>query len=238
MVDERGTPALEATGKTLALMQTVVMSFGRNQSVGKPDLPIHHLHVHFPVQLVHKLVERMDSLRFTDATPEDGKKYKHNLESEANSPYIVVGTYEGVCPSSTFAALPDTPRLAGAYAYGILDGNLGQMVSFQSTYKSTLRIEVPVWPEVQQAVLTTNKAKRYPGSPKTAPPLPPDGGNSQGVVPEPHTQVNMTKEPTGAGNVEEEEEEEVAAGWTRLLLLPTKPLAQSQGYLCGAQQWQ
>ena len=49
--DERGTPALEATGKTLALMQTVVMSFGRNQSLGKPDLPIHHLHVYFPVQL-------------------------------------------------------------------------------------------------------------------------------------------------------------------------------------------
>ena len=172
--DERGTPALEATGRTLSLMQTaVVMSFGRNQSLGRPDLPIHHLHVYFPVQLVHKLVGRMDSLRFTDVTPEDGKKYKRNSESEANSPYIVVGTYEGVCPYSTFSALPDTPRLAGAYEYGILDGNLGQMVSFQSTYKSTLRIEVPVWPEVQQGAVTTNKAKRHPGSPKTAPPFPP-----------------------------------------------------------------
>ena len=85
----------------------------------------------------------------------------------------MVGTYEGVCPSSTFSALPDTPRLAGAYEYGILDGNLGQMVSFQSTYKSTLRIEVPVWPEVQQGVLTANKAKRHPGSPKITPPFPP-----------------------------------------------------------------
>ena len=94
--DERGTPALEATGRTLSLMQTVVMSFGRNQSLGKPDLPIHHLRVYFPVQLVHKLVERMDSLRFTDVTPEDGKKHRHNSESKANSPYIVVGTYEGV----------------------------------------------------------------------------------------------------------------------------------------------
>ena len=206
--DERGTPALEATGKTVALMQTVVMSFGRYQSFGKPDLPIHHLHVYFPVQLVHKLVERLDRLRFTDVTPEDGKKYKHNNESEANSPYIVGVTYEGVCPSSTFAALPDTPRLEGAYAYGILDGNLGQMVSFQSANKSTFRIEVPVWPEVRQAVLTTNKAKCHPRSQKTAPPFPPDGGNSQGVVPGPHTQVKTTKEPTGAGNVEEEEEEE------------------------------
>ena len=70
--DEGGTPALEATGRTLLLMQTVVMSFGRNQSLGKPDLPIHHLHVYFPVQVVHKLVERMNDLHFTDATPEDG----------------------------------------------------------------------------------------------------------------------------------------------------------------------
>ena len=131
-----------------------------------------------------------------------------NSESEADSPHIVVGTYEGVCPSSTFAALPDTPRLAGACEYGFLDGNLGQMASFQSTYKSTLRIEVPVWPEVQQAVLTTNEAKCHPGRPMTAPPFPPDGGYSQGVVPGPHTQVNATNEPTGAGNIEDEEEEE------------------------------
>ena len=125
--DERSTPTLEATARTLALMQTVVMSFGRNQSLGKPDLPIHHLHVYFPVQLVHKLVERMDSLKFTDVTPEDGKKYKRNSESETNSPYIVVSTYEGVCPSNTFTAPPDTPKLAGVCEHGLLDGNhLGQ----------------------------------------------------------------------------------------------------------------
>ena len=36
--EEGGTPDIEATGRTLALMQTVVMSFGRNLSLGKPDL--------------------------------------------------------------------------------------------------------------------------------------------------------------------------------------------------------
>ena len=92
-------------------------------------------------------------LNFTDVTPEDDTKYKHNSESETNSPYIVVGTFEGLCPSNTFASFPDTPSLEGAYEYGLLDGNLGQMVSFQDTYKSTLRIEVPVWPEIRQAVL-------------------------------------------------------------------------------------
>ena len=141
--DEGGAPDTEATGRTLALMQTVVMSFGRNQSLGKPDLPIHHLRVYFPVQLVHKLVERMKTdLQFTDATPEDDNKYKRNSESETNSPYIVVGTFQGLCPSNTFAGLPDTPSLEGAYEQGLLDGNLGQMASFQSTYKSTLSTTV------------------------------------------------------------------------------------------------
>ena len=50
--EEGGTPDIEATGRTLAQMQTVVMSFGRNQSLGKPDLPKNHLRVYFPVQLV------------------------------------------------------------------------------------------------------------------------------------------------------------------------------------------
>ena len=77
-------------------------------------------------------------LKFTDVTPEDDTKYKHNSESETNSPYIVVGTFEGLCPSNTFASFPDE----GAHVYGLLDGNLGQMVSFQDTYNSTLRIEV------------------------------------------------------------------------------------------------
>ena len=45
-------------------MQTVVMSFGRNVSSGKPNLPIHHLRVYFPVQLAHKLVERVVDLKF------------------------------------------------------------------------------------------------------------------------------------------------------------------------------
>ena len=148
------------------------MSFGRNISLGKPDLPIHHLHVYFPVQLVHKLVERMTDLKFKDITPEEGKKYKHNSESETNSPYIVVSTFEGACPSNTFAGLPETPKLAGAYEYGLLDGNLGQMVSFQSTYKSTLRIEVPVWPEVLQAVLPKNKANAHLGRSGIAPSAP------------------------------------------------------------------
>ena len=61
----------------------------------------------------HKLIERMKGLHFQDVTPEEGKRYRHNSESEANSPYIIVGTYDGVCTSNTFSALPHTPKVAG-----------------------------------------------------------------------------------------------------------------------------
>ena len=116
-------------------MQTVVMSFGRNQSLGKPGLPIHHLHVYFPAQLVHKLVERMDRLRFTDVTPEDGKKYRRNSESEANSPYIVWVHAKGHVPP--VLSLPfQTRQNSQVHMNMIPYGNLGQMASFQSTYKS------------------------------------------------------------------------------------------------------
>ena len=188
--DEGGAPDTEATGRTLALMQTVVMSFGRNQSLGKPDLPIHHLHVYFPVQLVHKLVERMKTdLQFTEATPEDDNKYKHNSESETDSPYIVVSTFEGSCPSNTFAGLPDTPSLAGAYEQGLLDGNLGQMASFQSTYKSTLRIEVPVWPEIRQAALPPAQAQRLLEPVGAIPSAPPKRDHSGNAAPASQTQA-------------------------------------------------
>ena len=92
------------------------------------------------------------------------KKPRQQKHIPKHSP-VIVGTYDGVCSSSAFSALPNTPKVAGAYEYGILDGNLGQMVSFQSTYKSTFRIEVPVWPDVQQGVLATKKAMSSPDSP-------------------------------------------------------------------------
>ena len=77
--DENATPALESNRNALSLMQTVVMSFGRNLCLSKPDLPICHLHVYLPVQLIHKLVERMGVLRFRDVTPEEGKTPKMSL---------------------------------------------------------------------------------------------------------------------------------------------------------------
>ena len=72
---QEGTPALEPNRNALALMQTVVMSFGRNLRLGKPDLPISDTHVHFPVQTVHRLMERFRALQFQEVTPQEGRGY-------------------------------------------------------------------------------------------------------------------------------------------------------------------
>ena len=55
-------------------------------------------------------------LHFTEATQEKGN-YKHNSESETNSPYMVAGTCENECGQNTSygATLPDAPSLAVAY---------------------------------------------------------------------------------------------------------------------------
>ena len=150
----------------------------------------------------------MTDLDFRNITPEEGKRYKHNSESETNSPYIVVSAFEGACPSNTFAGLPETPKLAGAYEYGLLHGNLGQVVSFQSTYKSTLRIEVPVWPEVLQAVLPKNKANAHLGRSGIAPSAPPVRDHSQGAASSSDAQDNTGAESPSVTAADEEAEEE------------------------------
>ena len=151
--DENATPALESNRNAFSLMQTVVMSFGRNLCLGKPDLPIYHLHENLPVQLIHKLVESMGVLRFRDVTPEEGKRYKHNSDNEANNPYIIVGSYEGQWVSNDYPAFPETPRLAYAYEQGLLDGSFGQMVSIQSSCRSIFRLEAPVWHNVADGLV-------------------------------------------------------------------------------------
>ena len=70
-------------------MQTVVMSFARSLYLGKAELPIGHVHVYFPVQVVHKVVEQCIAHGLQDVTPEEGKRYKHNVDNVDNNPYII-----------------------------------------------------------------------------------------------------------------------------------------------------
>ena len=80
---------------------------------------------------------------------------------------------------------------------GSLMGIWAKWQSFQSTCKSTLRIEVPVWPEVHQAVLPTTQVKHHPGRRGATSPAPPDRTHKQGVAPSLHGQDNTTVESPG-----------------------------------------
>ena len=134
---EEGTsPILEPNRNALSLTQTVVMSFGRNLCLGKADLPINHVHVYFPVHIVHKLVERCCALGLQDVAPEEGKRYERNSENETNNPCIIVRAHEGQCVSENYPTVPPTPQLARANKQGILDGSFGQMIFFASSCKS------------------------------------------------------------------------------------------------------
>ena len=157
---EGPTPILEPNRNSLALMQTVVMSFARNLYLGRPDLPIDHVHVCFPVQVVHKVVERCIALNMQDVTPDEGKRYKHNTDNEANNPYIIARAYEGQRTAANYSSVPPTTQLAEVYEHGILDGSFGQMMSFASSYKSNFRIEVPLWHKVEEGVAPPGKDQR------------------------------------------------------------------------------
>ena len=75
------------------------------------------------------------------------------------------------------------------------------MASFQSTCKSTLRIEAPVWPEIRQAVLPPAQAQRR------LEPLRTERVHSGNVAPA-SPQDHTTAEPADATNADEEAEEE------------------------------
>ena len=76
---EGTAPVLEPTRNSLALMQTVVMSFARGLYLGKAGLPIDHVHIYFPVQIAHKLAEQCHALGFEEATPDEGKRLDRDV---------------------------------------------------------------------------------------------------------------------------------------------------------------
>ena len=103
-------PALEPTRNSLALMQTVVMSFARGLYLGKAELPIEHVHIYFPVQIAHKVAAQCHALGFGEATPDRRKRYKHNVDNAANNAYVIVSVHEGQCTAGQYTPpLPETP---------------------------------------------------------------------------------------------------------------------------------
>ena len=123
---ESTAPALEPTRNSLALMQTVVMSFARGLYLDKPELRMDHVHIFFPVQMAQKVTAQCLALKLGEVTPDARKRYKHNVDNAANNPHVIVGVYEGRCTIEQYPPIPGTPTLARACEEGILDASFGQ----------------------------------------------------------------------------------------------------------------
>ena len=147
---DSSAPALEPTRNSLALMQTVVMSFARGLYLGKPELP--HVHVYFPVQIVHKVIAQCEALKLKEGSLAAAERYRHNVDNAANNPYVIVGVHEGRCSREQYPPIPKTPILAMAYEEGMLDASFGQIVSFASFYQTSFRVEVPLWHKLKDGI--------------------------------------------------------------------------------------
>ena len=156
---DNSAPALEPTRNSLALMQTVVMSFARGLYLGKPELPIDHVHIYFPAQIVHKVIAQCKALKLKESALTAAERYRHNVDNAANNPYVIVGVFEGKCSHEQYPPIPATPTLARAYEEGMLDASFGQIVSFASFYQTSFRVEVPLWHKLEDGTV-------LPGSPQ------------------------------------------------------------------------
>ena len=83
-------------------MQTVVMFFARGLYLGKPELPIDHVHIYFPVQIVHKVTTQCEALKLGEVPIDARKRYRHNVDNAANNPYVI-------------PPIPGIPTLAKTY---------------------------------------------------------------------------------------------------------------------------
>ena len=90
-------------------MQTVVMSFARGLYLDKPELPIDHVHVYFPVQIVHKVIAQCEALKLQEGSLAAAERYRHNVDNAANNPYVIVGVFEGRCSREQYPPIPKTP---------------------------------------------------------------------------------------------------------------------------------
>ena len=210
---ESTAPALEPTRNSLALMQTVVMSFARGLFLGKPELPIDHVHIYFPVQIAHKVTAQRVALKLGEVTLDARKRYKHNVDNAANNPYVIVGVYEGRCATEQYPPIPGTPTLARAYEEGILDASFGQVISFASYYQTSFRVEVPLWHKIEDGIANPGQARQVAAKPVLAREIPSDKGPSPGSSSEAveHPEKGVDRSEADADEDEAEEETYIPA---------------------------
>ena len=124
---DSSAPALEPTRNSFALIQTIVMSFARGLYLGKPELPIDHVHVYFPIQIVHKIIAQCEALKLKEGPLAANEKYRHNVDNAANNPYVIVGVFERRYSREQYPSIPITPILAMVYEEGMLDATSGRL---------------------------------------------------------------------------------------------------------------
>ena len=205
---DNSAPALEPTRNSLALMQTVVMSFARGLYLGKPELPIDHVHIYFPAQIAHKVIAQCKALKLKESVLTAAERYRHNVDNAANNPYVIVGVFEGKCSHEQYPPIPSTPTLATVYEEGMLDASFGQIVSFASFYQTSFRVEVPLWHKLEDGIaapsLDDQAAPNYcpaKESPKDKGPSSGRGGNG---TKSPEARTEGAEEPADEETAEEE----------------------------------
>ena len=199
---DSSAPALEPTRNSLALMQTVVMSFARGLYLGKPELPIDHVHVYFPVQIAHKVIAQCEALKLKEGPLAADERYRHNVDNAANNPYVIVGVFEGRCSREQYPSIPTIPILAMAYEEGMLDASLGQIVSFASFYQTSFRVEVPLWRKLKDGIAAPALDDQTAPRRSPARETPVDKG------PSPRSSGNATKSPGARTDRAEENTDE------------------------------
>ena len=158
----RGTGAAKVTARkqkktrekdvdALTFMQTVIMSFVRGMEYGEQTLPINDLFVYLPVQILPDLVTAMGQQGFKPAQVKGGCGYRPKEEGAEDNPLLVVGVYNKEIAYDRYPRMPDTSWAERAYTCGALDPSLGQSMSFPSLLQLRLRIEVPLWRDLETA---------------------------------------------------------------------------------------
>ena len=68
------------------------MSFARGLYLGKPELPIDHVHIYFPAQIAHKVIAQCKALKLKASSLTAAEPYRHNVDNSPDG----LGSVRGV----------------------------------------------------------------------------------------------------------------------------------------------
>ena len=142
---------IESEVDALTFMQTVIMSFVRGMTHGQQELPINDLFVYIPVQVRPGLVQSIIDHQYQPTELKSGGGYRTDKGQAEDNPFLVVGAYRKEMKYNNDPHMPTTPWAERAYVSRALDPSLGQSMSFPSLPQLKLRLEVPLWTDLNEA---------------------------------------------------------------------------------------